>query len=75
MDKRVMLLSVRTILKPFIQDCPINIQPLLLLDSYKCHMMASVTGEIEALGFQVEIMNGGALECANRLMSELLASH
>ena len=43
MDKRVMLMWVRTILKPFVEDCPINIQPLLLLDSYKCHTMASCT--------------------------------
>ena len=36
MDERVMLLWVRrTILKPFIEDCPDNIQPLMLLDSYK----------------------------------------
>ena len=59
MDERVMLLWVRTILKPFIDDCPDNIQPLLLLDSYKCHTMASVTRELEALGIQVEIIPGG----------------
>ena len=59
MDERVMLMWVRTILKPFVEDCPINITPLLLLDSYKCHTMASVTGELEALGIQVEIIPGG----------------
>ncbi|KAI2507152.1 DNA binding protein [Fragilaria crotonensis] len=43
MDERVMLMWVRTILKPFIDDCPVNIQPLLMLDSYKCYTtMASV---------------------------------
>lgn len=59
MDERVMMMWVRTILKPFVEDCPINIQPLLLLDSYKCHTMASVTAELEALGVQVEIIPGG----------------
>ena len=59
MDERVMLLWVRTVLKPFIQDCSINIQPLLLLDSYECQTMARVTGELEALGVQVEIIPGG----------------
>ena len=60
MDERVKLLSVRTVLKPFIQDCSINIQPLLLLESDKYHEMASVsTGELEALGVQVDIIPGG----------------
>lgn len=61
MDERVMLMWVRRILKPFVHDCPINIQPLLLLDSYKCHtMMGIFTGVLEALGVhKVEIIPGG----------------
>ena len=59
MDERVMLLWVRTILKPFLEDVPIHVQPLLVLDSYRCHTMASVTAEIEALGVQIEIIPGG----------------
>ena len=61
MDERVMLMWVRTILKPFIEHCPIDIQPLLLLDSFKCHTMARATGELnKALGIQqVNIIPGG----------------
>jgi hypothetical protein len=36
-----------------------HIQPLLLLDSYKCHTMASVVADIEALGIQIENIPGG----------------
>jgi hypothetical protein len=46
MDERAMLQWVRTILQPFLEDVPANIQPLLLLDSYRCHTMESVTEEI-----------------------------
>jgi hypothetical protein len=46
-------------LKPYVEDAPEHIQPLLLLDSYKCHTMASVTGNIKALGVQIEIIPGG----------------
>jgi DDE superfamily endonuclease len=58
-DKRVMLMWVRTILQPFLEDVPANIQPSLLLDSYRCHTMAPVTEEIEAMGVQIEIIPGG----------------
>jgi hypothetical protein len=60
MDERVMRMGVREVLKPCIEDAPArHIQPLLLLDSYKRHTMASVTGNIEALGVQIEIIPGG----------------
>jgi DDE superfamily endonuclease len=59
MDERVMRMWVREVLKPYVEDAPVHIQPLLLLDSYKCHTMASVTGDIEALGVQIEIIPGG----------------
>ena len=59
MDERVMRMWVREVLKPYVEDAPVHIQPLLLLDSYQCHTMASVTGDIEALGVQVEIIPGG----------------
>ena len=54
-----MRMWVREVLKPYVEDAPVHIQPLLLLDSYQCHTMASVTGDIEALGVQIEIIPGG----------------
>ena len=39
-----MLTWVEKILKPFIATAPENVVPLLVLDSYQCHMMASVIG-------------------------------
>ncbi len=59
MDETVMRTWIREVLKPYVEDAPEHIQPLLLLDSYKCHTMASVTGSIEALGVQIEIIPGG----------------
>ena len=43
MDSVVMLKWIETVLKPFVTDTvvPAGIRPLLLLDSYRCHMMGS----------------------------------
>ena len=59
MDKRVMLLWVEKVLKPYIESAPEGIVPLLLLDSYHCHVMASVVNEIQDLGVEVEHIPGG----------------
>ncbi len=59
MDDTGMRTWICEVLKPYVEDAPKHIQPLLLLDSYKCHTMASVTGSIEALGVQIEIIPGG----------------
>jgi DDE superfamily endonuclease len=59
MDERVMRMWVDKVLKPFVDDVPENITPLLLLDSYRCHTMASVKGDIEVLGVEVQIIPGG----------------
>jgi hypothetical protein len=45
MDKKVMLACVDGPLKAHVQQAPEGIIPLLILDSYKCQMMASVTIE------------------------------
>ena len=48
------------VLKPYVdKNVPNNIQPLLLLDSYRCHTMASVAAEIADLGVEVKIIPGG----------------
>ena len=36
-----------------------GVQPILLLDSYRCHMMASVVSRIEAMGVHVIHIAGG----------------
>ena len=59
MDERVMRMWVEKVLKPFVDDVPENITPLLLLDSYRCHTMASVKSDIEVLGIEVQIIPGG----------------
>ena len=59
MDEGVMLKWVRSVLKPYVETTPHNIIPLLLLDSYRCHMMASVVNEIQDLGVEVIHIPGG----------------
>ena len=59
MDESIMLMWVEKVLKPFVQMAPVGIQPLLILDSYCCHMMQSVVNTIEDLGVQVEHIPGG----------------
>jgi hypothetical protein len=59
MDERVMLMWVDKILKPYVIGAPDGIVPLLFLDSYRCHMMASVVERIQGLGVEVEHIPGG----------------
>ena len=59
MDEQVMLMWVEKVLKPYIKSAPEGIIPLLLLDSYHCHVMASVVNEIQDLGVEVEHIPGG----------------
>ena len=59
MDEAVMLVWVDQILKPYIATAPPGIVPILLLDSYRCHMMQSVVRAIEDLGCEVDHIPGG----------------
>lgn len=59
MDESIMLVWVEQVLKPFVQTAPVGIAPVLFLDSYRCHMMASVVSRIEDMGVQVEHIPGG----------------
>jgi hypothetical protein len=63
MGSVVMLRWIETILKPFLADTivPAGIRPLLLLDSYRCHMMGLlvVSAINELLGVDVEHIPGG----------------
>ena len=59
MDKVCMLQWVDEILTPHVVTAPAGIVPLLILDSYRCHMMASVVHRIQAfLGVEVEHIPG-----------------
>ena len=59
MDEQVMLQWVEQILKPYVDTAPEDVVPILFLDSYRCHIMASVVNEIQALGVEVEHIPGG----------------
>ena len=59
MDKRCMLLWVDLCLKPHVATIPAGIIPIIFLDSYRCHMMASVVDAIQELGVEVEHIPGG----------------
>ena len=64
MDEQVMLKWVEKVLKPYVKSAPEGIVPLFLLDTYRCHVMASVVNEIQELGVKVECIPGA---CANLL--------
>jgi hypothetical protein len=59
MDERVMIAWVDKILKPYVADAPKDIIPLLILDSYRCHMMGLVVQRIQELGVEVRHIPGG----------------
>jgi hypothetical protein len=52
MDERVMLAWVDEVLKPYVASGLEHIIPILILDSYRCHMMALVVTKIQELGHQ-----------------------
>jgi hypothetical protein len=54
-----MLLWVDQVLAPFVATAPNVVIPILFLDSYCCHMMASVVTRIQDLGVEVENIPGG----------------
>jgi hypothetical protein len=59
MDKTVMLAWVDQVLQPYVNTAPEDIIPILILDSYRCHMMASVVQKIQELGVEVKHIPGG----------------
>ena len=59
MDKSIMQKWITLVLKPYIDTVPDGVRPILFLDSYCCHLMASVVNVIEAMGVQVEHIPGG----------------
>ena len=61
MDEEAMLVWVDEVLEPYIRDAPAGILPILFLDSYRCHMMASVVSKIQDLGVEDEHIPGGCM--------------
>jgi hypothetical protein len=59
MDERVMIEWVDNVLKPYVANAPDHAIPLLILDSYHCHMMALVVTRIQELGIEVKHIPGG----------------
>ena len=61
MDERCMLIWVDEVFRAYLvaNPPPEGVQPVLLLDSYRCHMMASVVSRIEAMGVHVIHIAGG----------------
>jgi hypothetical protein len=59
MDKHVMLAWVEEVLAPHVTTAPDDIVLLLILNSYQCHMMASVVYKIQELGVEVKHIPGG----------------
>jgi len=59
MDERVMITWVDDVLKPYVPNAPDYVIPLLILDSYRCHMMALVVTKIQELGIEVKHIPGG----------------
>ena len=58
MDKEAMLVWIKQVLCPHIETALPGILPILSLDSYRCHMMASVVGKVQDLGAEVEHIPG-----------------
>ncbi len=59
MDEEVMIAWVDAVLKPYVANAPEDVIPLLILDSYRCHMVASVVMRIQELGIKVKHIPGG----------------
>ncbi len=54
-----MIAWVNEVLAPYIATAPNDVVPLLVLNSYRCHMMALVVDLIQELGVEVKHIPGG----------------
>jgi len=59
MDEAVMIAWVEGPLKTYVEQAPDHIVPILILDSYRCHMMSSVVHRIQEMGVEVIHIPGG----------------
>ncbi len=59
MDETVTIAWVNEVLAPYVTTAPDHVIPILILDMYQCHMMASVVQMIQELGVEVKHIPGG----------------
>ncbi len=59
MDEQMMKRWVDEVLQPYVATTPDDVIPVLLLDSYRCHIMGSIVNKITALGVEVIHIPGG----------------
>ena len=59
MDEDVMIAWVNEVLAPYIATAPDHVIPVLILNIYRCHMMASVVQMIQELCVEVQQIPGG----------------
>jgi hypothetical protein len=59
MDERLILEWVEKVLKPWAEESPEEIRPLLILDSYRCHTTTMVCNAINELGVDLVHIPGG----------------
>ncbi len=61
MDERCMLIWAVEVLAAYLAANPLpkDVQPILLLDLYQCHMMASVLSKVEQMGMHIIHITGG----------------
>jgi hypothetical protein len=61
MDETVMMVWVDKILVPHVATAPDDVIPLLILNSYHCHMMSCVVQKMNKLGVKVKHILGGCI--------------
>ena len=59
MDESMMRLWMEKCLLPWKNTLPQNCVPLLILDSFRVHMMGPIVTEIQGLGIEVQYIPGG----------------
>ncbi len=59
MDEVVMIEWVNEVLAPYVATAPDHVVPILILNMYRCHMMALVVQMIQELGVEVQHIPGG----------------
>ena len=59
MDEDVMHTWIEKVLAPYVKGAPPNVRPVILLDSYRCHIMSSIVDLIVGLGVHVKTIPGG----------------
>ena len=58
-NEEVMIMWVNNVLAPYVATASDHVIPVLILDMYRCHMMALVVQMIQELGMEVKHIPGG----------------